>query len=219
MKLSALLTSAAILAGGVSSAMAADYDPPSAYDWTGVYLGIQGGYGFGKSDIDDGVSFDTKFNVDGAFVGGLLGAQWQLDSFVLGAETEWNWSDIGGDDDLAPGNSVSTDVKWFGSVDAKLGVPVDRVLIYAIGGLAFGRLETGQDANAVVGQSFTDALTDIGWTVGAGIDYAATDDIIVGLRYKYFDFGSRDYDPPAPFTDRDQDVHFHTISGNLTYKF
>lgn len=217
-----------ILAGlaGVSAlclalpAYAADIDVTDpGYDWSGIYIGIQGGYGFGKSDIDDDVSFATDFNIDGAFAGGLLGVQWQLDPVLIGLEGEWNWSDIDGDDSLIAGfTSVDTDVKWFGSADLKLGLPMDHFLFYAIGGLAFGRLETGQDVPPL-GAGFDDDQTDIGWTAGAGIDFAATDNFIIGARYKYFDFGDEDYDGGPGFTDRHQDVHFHTISLNMDYKF
>ncbi len=191
---------------------------PNAFDWSGVYLGVQGGYGFGDSRIDDnGLStLDHGVDTDGWFAGGVVGGLWQWNALVVGLEAEMNWSGIDGDNQIQPGNFIGTEINWFGSANAKLGYAWDRILFYGTGGVAFANIDTSQRFGAL---SFSNDENYVGWTVGAGIDYAATDNIIVGVQYRYYDFGSADFNAPAPFTPRDQDLDMHTVSAHVTYKF
>src|SRR5687767_3749173 len=92
------------LSGAIGTAAAADlgrrYSPPitrapafsSAYNWTGFYLGINGGGGWGRSTWDGVHTFD----VSGALIGGTIGYNWQLGQFVVGVEGDIDWSGIEG---------------------------------------------------------------------------------------------------------------------------
>jgi outer membrane immunogenic protein len=227
--MSRLLTAAAVIALMSPAAFAADLPveapPPIApltpayYDWSGFYIGVQGGWGWGESDIDDGLLLNESLDLEGFFIGGLAGAQWQWNWAVLGAEIEGNWADIDGDAAIPPpaGNEVTTDINAFGSLSGKLGVAWDRILLYGTGGLAVGNIETGQTVPAVA--AFDQDETYIGWTAGGGVDFAATNNLILGVKYRFYDFGEEEFTTPAPFTDRDQDVHLHTVSGHATWKF
>ncbi|BCG94378.1 outer membrane protein [Mesorhizobium sp. 131-2-1] len=181
------------------------------FDWTGYYAGLQGGYGWGRSDMSStgGAPFSASPDLDGGFIGGHVAGLWQFDQAVLGAQADLNYSSIGGAADLGAGDSAGADVKWFGSVDALAGYAMDRVLVYGIGGVAFAGIEASRDSGA-------DTRTDVGWTLGAGVDYALTDKFVVGAQYRYYDFGSEHFDIPD---DRDQDVKLHTVGVNLRYKF
>ncbi len=55
--------------------------------------------------------------------------------------------------------------------------------------------------------------------VGAGIDYALTDQFVVGAQYRYYDFGSEHFDGTNGFSDRDQSTNLNTVRLNLSYKF
>src|SRR5271155_5589880 len=97
-----------IMAGGY--AIAADLPqppPPQApvqyipvvapvYNWGGIYLGINGGYGFGKSEWTGGGLSTGNFNTSGFVVGGTLGANYQVDAFVFGVETDIDFTGIQG---------------------------------------------------------------------------------------------------------------------------
>jgi len=109
------------------------------FDWTGYYAGLQAGYGWGQSDITgtDGGPFSVTPDINGGFVGGHVAGLWQFDQAVIGAEADLNYASINGTAELAPGNTFGTDIKWFGSVNAKAGYAMDRVLVYGIGGVAF----------------------------------------------------------------------------------
>ena len=195
----------------------------STYNWTGFYIGPQGGWGWGESDIDDNglTALDDTVDIDGFFVGGLAGAQWQWNWAVLGVEAEGNWSDIDGEEDLGGivgGNFINSEIEWFGSVSGKLGVAWNRVLLYGTGGVSFAEIETGQRVPGL-GLAFNDSETYVGWTAGGGVDFAATNHLILGVQYRFYDFGEEDFTPPAPFTPRDQETDLHTISGHVTWKF
>ncbi|WP_296744175.1 outer membrane protein [Mesorhizobium sp.] len=186
------------------------------FDWTGYYAGLQAGYGWGRSDISGtlGTPFSASPDVDGGFVGGHVAGLWQFNQAVVGAQAELNYASVDGSAPLTGGNSVGSNVKWFGSVNAEAGVAADRWLIYGIGGVAFAGLETSQ-AGAT---GFARTRTGTGWTIGAGVNYALTDKVVVGAQYRYYDFGKEHFDAPDG-SDRDQDVKLNTVGVNFSYKF
>jgi outer membrane immunogenic protein len=213
------LASAGFLAALATPAFAADptTDLPMTapgFDWTGYYAGLQAGPGWGTSDVTgtEGAPFSVAPDLDGGFVGGHVAGLWQFDQAVVGAEAELNYSSIDGTVQAGPAGVIGTDVQWFGSVNAKGGFAMDRVLIYGLGGLAVAGIETSQDA-------FARTRTNVGWTVGAGVDYAMTNNIVVGAQYRYYDFGSEHYDAPDDFPDRDQKLNLNTFSVTFSYKF
>jgi outer membrane immunogenic protein len=206
----------------VSSASAADLptraEPPPpipfvpVFTWTGFYVGLNAGYGWGDDNNGDifvpagtfpapfaGVSgtlsSDTGDN-EGFVGGGQIGYNWQFGSFVVGAEADIQWADFGDGGRVAvvpagfPATFVPTDrgiggIDWFGTVRARLGFAFDRALIYATGGFAYA---SGGDNNGTcfVG-TFVTACgnnddTKWGWTLGAGVEYAVTNNFIVGLE-------------------------------------
>ncbi|RVC76219.1 porin family protein [Mesorhizobium sp. M4A.F.Ca.ET.022.05.2.1] len=210
------LASAGLLALLSGSAQAADLGadlPMTApgFDWTGYYAGLQGGYGWGNSDMSStgGAPFSASPDLNGGFIGGHVAGLWQFDQAVLGAQADLNYSSVDGAADLGLGDSAGAEIKWFGSVDAKAGYAMDRVLVYGIGGIAFAGIEASRNGVA-------DTRTDVGWTLGAGVDFALTDKFVVGAQYRYYDFRSEHFDIPD---DRDQDVKLHTLGVNLSYKF
>ena len=216
------LASAGFLIALAVPALAADpmADVPMTapgFDWTGYYAGLQAGYGWGQSDITatQGAPFSVSPDLHGGFVGGHVAGLWQFDQAVIGGEAELNYSSIDGSEDAGAGGSLGSDIQWFGSVNAKAGYAMDRLLVYGIGGVAFAGIETSQNAAT----AFADTRTKTGWTVGAGVDYAMTNNIVVGAQYRYYDFGSEHFDAPDDFQDRNQNVDLNAFSLRFSYKF
>src|SRR5512135_600070 len=101
-----LLASVGLLALGIASASAADiarrempakapvYFTP-AYNWTGFYVGINGGGAFGRSDLSNAFG-STGYNATGGLVGGTLGYNYQINQLVFGIEGDIDWADISG---------------------------------------------------------------------------------------------------------------------------
>ena len=128
------------------------YLPPvvPVYNWSGVYLGINGGYGFGSSgwsDPQNPSSFTTggstssgNFNTNGGLVGGTLGVNFQTGGFVFGVEGDWDWQGLQGTNNssfcniLASGRRVAKPkVTGLGPSVPARATPSDRVLFYATG--------------------------------------------------------------------------------------
>src|SRR5687767_9938260 len=115
------LTSTAAVALWSSAALAADipvYEPPVdvpeavvIYDWTGFYIGVQGGWKFGEDDYEV-TGADTSFDVDGPMLGGHLGANWQTGFWVFGIEGDGEWADVDGDFTAGNGDEVGTAIEW-----------------------------------------------------------------------------------------------------------
>lgn len=203
---------AAILAAASSTALAADvvyeepaapYTPPvvTVYDWTGAYIGIQGGYVW--TNLSD-ATFDEDF--DGGTLGAHVGANWQHGNVVFGVEGDINytWNE---NDYIIGGFPVEVGTDWAGSIRARLGYAMDRTLLYATGGLA---LANGYVNVVGVGEE-SDTLT--GWTLGAGVEHAFTDNWSARLEYRYSDYGSIDT------TLGDFDVEEHAVRIGFSYKF
>jgi outer membrane immunogenic protein len=189
-----LLAGVGLLALGVTAASAADiprrqampaktpiYTPVPVYNWTGFYVGLNGGGGWGRSDFSAPLS-SGSFNTAGGLIGGTLGYNYQMDQVVLGLEGDIGWSNIGGSGTCA-GVSCSVRNNWLGTVRGRLGYAIDRVMPYVTGGAAFGNIKT-----SVAG--FSDSnTTKTGWTVGGGIEAAIAGPWTAKVEYLYVDLG------------------------------
>lgn len=175
--------------GVVESAMAADLpaEPYKAaplivpvYDWTGFYVGINGGYSWGRSSniytIDGFAPVASSTHMNGGVFGGQIGYNWQPNrNWVVGIEVDAQGTWQNGTDNppgvsttavspnCLPGvliacpvtNVVGVDQKlrWFATARARFGfVPWDNVMLYVTGGAAFGEVEwNATTTNTVIG--------------------------------------------------------------------
>jgi len=191
-----LLAGVAIFALGVASASAADiqrrqmpakapaYLPPPPYSWTGFYVGINGGGGFGRSDFSDPFS-SGSFNTSGAVVGGTLGYNWQINQAVLGVEGDIDWSSMRGSSVCGTVLITTCETRndWLGTARGRLGYAFDRFMPYVTGGLAVGDIKT---SIAGVGSAHN---TRTGWTAGGGVEAALAGPWTAKVEYLYVDLG------------------------------
>lgn len=209
---------AALAAGPASSAVAADAPAarlavkaalPAAYNWTGCYVGIQGGGNWGKSehvsragDIS-GPTITGTFNQSGATVaGGAIGCDFQIEKTVLGFENDASWTNQRGKvQNLSPfdiGVTSGTRETWIDMFRGRVGYALDQFLIYGTAGVAFAGTEVTVTSPA--GQ-VTDTKTRTGLAVGLGGEWAAWVDrwgaVSFKLEYVHADFGSKRYIDPA----------------------
>lgn len=189
--------------GAISGAYAADaiVEEPApvavapVFSWTGAYIGGQVGYGWGKSDFEDVV----RFKPDG-FLGGLY-AGYNFDvgnNFILGIDGDVTYNNLKESFSETLGEvtgEAESRLRWAGAVRARAGVALDRFMPYIAGGVAFGNVKNSFSLSTVdEGISVTQTKTLTGWTAGAGVDYAATDNVILRLEYRYTDYGKKDFD-------------------------
>lgn len=218
-----------LLLGATGFAAAADpgvpmENPPAGYDWSGVYVGIQAGYGWGSNDYryeDDRVDFEP----DG-FLGGLtVGANWQSGSFVYGVEADISYSDVEGSvlsDDAAPCyvEGCTANIDWFATGRARLGYAVDNFLPYVTGGFAVGRVEGSADLGACGFPAFCAFdKTEIGWTAGFGIEWGLTQKLSLKAEYLHIDFGSPGFNNGSGGEARVDEIALDTVRLGLNYRF
>ncbi|GAB1580615.1 outer membrane protein [Phyllobacterium phragmitis] len=229
MKVTHFIAASAIALFAATGAKAADaviaqeptpeYTPP-VFTWTGAYIGAQVGYGWGKSEGDVADTFSTELKPDG-FLGGIYGGyNWEAgNNIVLGLDADISYADLQEEADFFDGGTYlftgESKLRWEGAVRARAGYAVDRFLPYIAGGVAFGEVEHNANINGV--SILDDKKTQTGWTLGAGVDYAATDNLIVRFEYRYTDLGDEDYDLGG--NDYNVDFKSHDIRLGVAYKF
>jgi outer membrane immunogenic protein len=218
-----ILTTVALVAfvGAVQPVTAADLptrpayapapimSPVPVYNWTGIYVGLNGGYGWGNQDplnlITNRLDGDSVAFSGGVF-GGTAGAQIQSGHVVIGFEADLDWANMKGSATFVPiilgvpgaAISASTNIDWETTARARVGYAQDNWLFYATGGLAI----LGTKA------AFTPALTltcgnytllncsgtskQIGAALGAGVEYGITQNVSAKLEYLYITAASLD---------------------------
>lgn len=183
------------------SAIAADIDMADpAYDWSGFYLGAQTGYLWGDGDTYAYVAAGTilrrgEQKAD-SWLGGLYaGYNWQPTSgVVFGVDADFAFmnanSGLEGTVTAAGGpggaNFHGTDVDWTSAFRLRAGFTADRFMPYLAGGLALAGADFDFDHAADAGSM---SKTLVGFTVGGGFEWAATDNIIFRTEYRYTDYG------------------------------
>lgn len=220
---------AAALAISAGSAFAADlgiapvaeqlYTTQSAYDWTGFYIGVNGGYGW--SEIKAPVAGAIVRHPEGWTGGAQVGYNYAFDGFVLGAEADLNISDIHKTEVTGGIAKADYSLEYYGTVRARAGYAIDRFLPYVTGGLAYGRFNSALHIDGV-GQITDQDMDHVGWAIGAGAEYAVTDNLSLRAEYLYADFGEEDYPNVSGalvITQVPVGLTMHTARVGLNYKF
>ena len=197
-------------------------------------------------------SNSLSHRMSGFLVGGQFGYNYQLPNrVVLGVETDFQWSGIRGTDndanitqycfgcgaDISPSQSNITQ-NWFGSTRLRLGYAVsDRLLPYITGGLAYSDFAANhwgvgysvgpgwQGVYSLTGGGATS--TQLGWTLGAGLEYALNNSLSVKTEYLYSQYSgvtapylnAGDYTPPVNVgTFSTGTIGIHSLRAGLNYR-
>jgi outer membrane immunogenic protein len=142
--------------------------------------------------------------------GGQAGYNWQWGSFVFGAETDFDGTSLSrsrtlvgptfvnpingiGNDFLTTTGSIHLD--WLGSTRGRVGFAWDRLLIYGTGGVAYGGASAHLNVyDNLFGWNWSSNggdSTRVGWTAGGGLEYAWTNNWVLGAEFLYYDLGHR----------------------------
>jgi outer membrane immunogenic protein len=186
------------------------YVAPAYANWTGFYAGINAGYGFGKSNWDvPAVSPKPK-----GFVGGVtLGYNLQTGLWLWGLEGDIDYSGMKGTADC-PGGTCETKNSWLGTARGRFGYAGwNNFLPYITGGAAFGDIK----ATAPNGASAT--KTKVGWTVGAGLEYAMWSNWSVKAEYLYVDLGKFDCGLTCGAASDNVSFKANIVRAGLNYRF
>jgi outer membrane immunogenic protein len=169
------------------------FAPPRAYNWTGVYIGINGGGGWSSSHWVSSpwpsTPMDGNYSLSGGLLGGTLGYNLQAgtSSFVIGGEVDLAWTNVKGTTPSftaqvisfspvtgaqiitpTPGCFPNCEVSnpWLATARLRFGYSFDWIVPYVTAGVAVGRLEVNI-AGIPLGR---ESVNNLGWTVGAGVE-------------------------------------------------
>lgn len=210
----ALMSAGAAQAADLSQKVVTKAPVAAPFTWSGFYIGAQAGYGWGQNDFSNSYdplfpstlsARDAQYSIDGGMLGGQIGFNWQISQYVIGVEADAAWANIEGDgsyfNGIAPSCIQSNDpctskIDALGTITARLGVAFDHVLLYAKGGAAWARSTHTAgytDPNFPLDNYHASVdETRWGWTIGAGIEYAFTNNWSAKVEYNYMDLGSGD---------------------------
>ncbi len=194
------------------------YVAPPIFSWSGVYVGGQIGYGWGRDNVGlPTVPSSTSSSPDGVIGGAHVGYNYQINQFVAGLEGDVDGTSFSKSAfDPVSGTSFGTRIPVEGSVRGRLGIAWDRTLFYATGGAAFADIEN--TATGGLTPYFSNSTGRVGWTVGGGVEYAVTNNWSVRGEYRYSDFGHQT-NAAAPAVPVDNHVTEHAVRVGFSYKF
>jgi outer membrane immunogenic protein len=174
----------------------------AAYNWSGFYAGVNGGYGWSDKCWD----FTTPAGVfvapegchtaSGGTIGGQIGYRWQAANWVFGVEGQGNWADFTGRNVsvLFPAFTNATRVDAFGTLTGQVGYAWNNALVYVKGGAAvvsdrYRSLVTGTGVQA------TNNVDDTRWggVIGVGVEYGFAPNWSAGIEYNHMFLQDRTY--------------------------
>jgi outer membrane immunogenic protein len=248
-KLKTLIGSVALIALGTAAAGAADLAVkapppplPPVFSWTGFYVGANIGGAWANNNWRDTL-FLTNFNNNnnGVFIGGgQVGGNYQIGNFVIGGEWDFDWAgnnNNGGTGVIIPAVGtivVTNNNRWVTTVAARFGYAIDHWMLYGKAGGGWVGNNNLTVTNVTTGVSlscgnFTTncGQTTGGWLVGAGAEYAFTNNWTVKFEYDYLGLGSRTFVVPATspffagdtFTSNNRNVQMVKVGVNYLFNW
>lgn len=197
------LTAPALAADLPYKAPAPAYYAPQ-FSWTGFYAGINGGYGWSDSFAD---------KAKGGIYGGQLGYNWQIGSFVLGLEGDFQGTTIKASETVGA-VTVEGKIPAFATVRGRLGYAFDRFMVYGTGGWAYTNTKLSLTSG---GASISDSTWSSGYAVGGGLEWAVWDRWSVKGEYLYVDSG--DTTLTLAGVTATGDYKFNVVRAGLNYRF
>uniref|UniRef100_Q07MK8 Putative outer membrane protein n=1 Tax=Rhodopseudomonas palustris (strain BisA53) TaxID=316055 RepID=Q07MK8_RHOP5 len=235
-----LLGSVGLIALGMAApAFAADLPartytkaPPmiaAIYDWSGFYIGANGGWGSSRSSWDYlgpglAVGSEGSHDADGAVAGGQIGYRWQAGTWVFGLEAQGNWADLSGSNisSLFITDTIRTKVDAFGLFTGQFGYAWNNALLYVKGGA--GVVSSKYDAfTTATGAALGSAnSTRWGGTAGVGLEYGFAPNWSVAVEYDHvwLDTKSADFYNAGAYVGTDnirQDLDL--VTARLNYRW
>jgi outer membrane immunogenic protein len=192
------------------------------YNWTGFYIGLNGGAAFGQSNWTDSnpalFPATGNFPVNGFLFGGTLGGSYQMGAFVAGIEADGDWAGVSGTtfNTSCGGVGCETNSNWLATVRGRAGYAWDRVLFYGSAGGAFANVQ------AAAGALPFSSSTHAGWTAGAGVEYAFAPNWTAKVEYLFVDLANASCGTNCDGgngTTTTVSLYENVIRGGINFKF
>lgn len=196
------------------------FEPPPIFTWSGFYIGGNIGGAWANSSLSDQATTLTySTNHSGFIGGGQLGYNYQIRNLVLGIEWDFDWTSIGDTrSGIFFGNAfqASADTDWITTLSGRVGLTVERWLMYMkIGG---GWVHNSASiTNLTTGVSASTSNTDGAWLVGAGVEYAFSNNWLAKAEYNYLGLSDRNVTAAGNTYTWDRDVQM--LKFGINYKF
>jgi outer membrane immunogenic protein len=166
------------------------------YDWTGFYIGANGGWGNSHNCWDfvavgGAVVADGCRDASGGIIGGQIGYRWQTGQFVFGLEGQGDWADLSGSrvSLINPAFSTRTRVDAIGLFTGQIGYAWNQALLYVKGGAAV--TDNRYDIFTTLGGLNVASASATRWgaAVGVGVEYGFAPNWSVGVEYDHLFMG------------------------------
>jgi outer membrane immunogenic protein len=215
--------------------------PPPMFSWTGFYIGANAGLSAGNFNETGGYYDPYAYNYEwnsarssGFSGGGQIGFNYQFaNNIVIGVEADFQGSTLKGtyenyDYEGYYGYKSASKVDWWGTARGRVGYAFGNILPYVTGGFAYGHTKT---SGYYYDDGYTSSAqlsgTHVGWTVGAGLEYALTHNLTVKIEYLYTDLGTKTVNGVYVMDDNGYDpsyytkvkTQFSTVRAGLNWKF
>ncbi|WP_432284135.1 outer membrane protein [Aminobacter sp. BA135] len=231
----AILLAASLSFAGTLPEAASDTfaSAPAGFVWTGGYVGVQAGYSWAdatvvyEDTIDGGIADGyAALAPRGAMGGFYAGYGHQLaNDVVLGVETDLQFGSAsssaqgrlrsGGED---ADFRYTSKLDWSASLRVRLGYGAGRFQPYVSAGVTVAEFDFSR-TTVFPYLPISLSNTHAGWTIGAGLEYAATDNLVLRTEYRYTDFGSQDLDLLSNGLRPTATLRTHDVRLGLAYKF
>jgi outer membrane immunogenic protein len=185
----------------------------AAFSWSGFYVGINGGYGWGKADLSNVVG-SAAITTRGALFGATAGYNLQTGSWVWGIEGDIDYSSVRGSDATSLICLLGCEAKntWLGTARGRLGYAFDHWMTYFTGGLAFGDVKVSAGTASLT-------KTQTGWTLGGGAEWAWSGPWSAKFEYLYVDLGSATCDAATCGVATTAKWKENILRAGLNYRF
>ena len=199
----------------------------AAYNWSGFYVGINGGGAISNIDwnADPFPGFpggdEGSHNASGSTVGGQFGYRWQMSSWVFGVEAQGNWAHLKGSNASLQFTDTTnqTKIAAFGLFTGQIGYAWDRALFYVKGGAAVTDNRYASITTGPLGGIDTAGETRWGAAVGVGFGYALAPNWSLGFEYNHLFMGNNDVNSAAGFIADHIKENVDLFTARLDYKF
>lgn len=193
------------------------------FNWTGIYVGAHGGYGWGKFTGASLAVATSSVDTDGWLAGGQIGANYQMGPVVIGIQGDYAYADIKKTVAAVPPPGSGTIKNDFvATASVRVGAAFDRVLLYVKGGGAWTRDKVSLSDGT--GGTATGNFNRTGWLAGGGVEWAFYGNWSAFAEYNYLGFGNTSETPTVaggfpPVAAADVSLKMHIAKAGVNFRF